>query len=228
MKFQPLTRRRLATYMALASTGLSSHLLKAAEQSHPAAETRNTMQLQIDHIMFPVYFNNAFLDIVEQTWKGKATGRVFSQPQNAVFKAVYLQGKSFYVEHLSTVESEPYWSNTLYIVVPKEFWSYYATPALRSEHFLMPRFGCGYSLVSPEFPHLHSSLPEQSYDGLSILISSALEAELKTLAGRAWSLPPNVRVHNGLHHAHDMVVVDGESKVVAPLYQANPLLREYL
>jgi hypothetical protein len=92
----------------------------------------------------------------------------------------------------------------------------------------MPRFGCGYSLVSPEFPHLHSSLPEQNYDGLSILISSALEAELKTLAGRAWSLPPNVRVHDGLHHAHDMVVVDGESKVVAPLHQANPLLREYL
>lgn len=34
-----------------------------------------------------------------------------------------------------------------------------------------------------------------------------------------------MRVHNGLHHAHDMVVVDGESKIVAPLYQANPLLR---
>lgn len=228
MKFQPLSRRRLATYMALASTGLSNHLLEAAEQNRPAAEIRNTMQLHIDHIMFPVYFNNAFLDIVEQTWKGKATGRVFSQPQNAVFKAVYLQGKSFYVEHLSTVESEPYWSNTLYIVVPKEFWSYYATPALRSEHFLIPRFGSGYSLVSPEFPHLHSSLPKQSYDGFSILISSALEAEVKTLAGKAWSLPPNVQVHSGLHHAHDMVVVDGESKVVAPLYQANPLLREYL
>lgn len=38
-------------------------------------------------------------------------------------------------------------------------------------------------------------------------------------------MSPDVRVHNGLHHAHDMVVVDGESKIVAPLYQANPLLR---
>lgn len=186
------------------------------------------MQLQIDHIMFPVYFNNALLGLVEETWKGKAIGRVFTQAQNAVFKAVYLQSKSFYVEHLSTVESEPYWSNTLYVVAPKEFWSYYTEPALRTEHFLVPRFGCGYALVSLEFPYLHSSLPEQSYDGLSILISPALEAELKTLAGIAWELPSNVRVHNGLHHGHDMVVVDGNSKVVAPLYQANPLLREYL
>lgn len=215
-------RRRIAAYMAFAGTGLSSHSLAAV------AETKTTMQLQIDHIMFPVYFNNAFLGVVEETWKAKASGRVFAQAQNAVFKAVYLQSKSFYVEHLSTVESEPYWSNTLYVVVSKESWSHYAEPALRSEHFLVPRFGCGYSLVSPEFPHLHSSLPEQSYDGLSILISSALEAELKTLGGRAWDLPPHVRVHKGLHHAHDMVVLDGNSKVVAPLYQANPLLREYL
>ena len=186
------------------------------------------MQLQIDHIMFPVYFNNAFLGVVEETWKGNAIGRVFAQAQNALFKAVYLQSKDFYVEHLSTVESEPYWSNTLYVVVSKEFWSYYAAPALRTEHFLIPRFGCGFSLVNPDFPHLHSSLPEQSYDGLSILISSALESELKTLAGRAWGLPPHLRVHSGLHHAHDIVVVDGNSKVVAPLFQANPLLREYL
>lgn len=186
------------------------------------------MQLQIDHVMFPVYFNNAFLGVVEETWKSKSIGRVFSEAQNAVFQGVYLQGKSFYVEHLSTVESEPYWSNTMYVVVSKEFWSHYAAPALRTEHFLMPRFGCGYSLVSPEFPHLHSSLPQQSYDGLSILISSALEGELKTLAGKAWTLPSHVRAHGALHHAHDMVVVDDNSKVVAPLYQANPLLREYL
>ena len=188
----------------------------------------NTMQLQVDHIMFPVYFNNAFLGVVEEAWKGYAIGRVFAQAQNAVFKAVYLQSKNFYVEHLSTVESEPYWSNTLYVVVSKEIWSHYAAPALLTEHFLIPRFGCGYSLVSPDFPHLHATFPEQSYDGLSILISAALEAELKTIAGEAWSLPPHLRVHGGLHHAHDMVVVDGHSKVVAPLYQANPLLREYL
>ena len=186
------------------------------------------MQLQIDHVMFPVYFNNAFLNVVEEAWKGKSAGRVFSEPQNAVFKGVYLQTKSFYVEHLSTVESEPYWSNTLYVVVPKDLWSHYPTPDLRTEHFLVPRFGCGYSLVSPEFPHLHSGLPEQSYDGLSVLISPTLESALKTLAGKSWTLPAHVRVNSRLHHAHDMVVVDDNSKVVAPLYQANPLLREHL
>ncbi len=186
------------------------------------------MQLQVDHIMFPVYFNNAFLAFVEENWKLKGVGRVFSEPQNDAFKGVYLQGRSFYVEYLSTVESEPYWSNALCVVVPRELWRYYAKPDLQSEHFLVPKFGCGFSLVSPESPHLHTSLPEQTYDGLSIRISATLESELKTLAGQSWTLPPQVRVHGGLHHAHDMLVLDAQSRVVAPLYQANPLLREHL
>jgi hypothetical protein len=186
------------------------------------------MQLQIDHIMFPVYFNNAFLALVEEAWKSRGIGRVFSEPQNAAFKGVYLQGRSFYVEHLSTVESEPYWSNALYVIVPKELWPYYTKPDLHSEHFLVPKFGCGFSLVSPEFPHLHTRLPEQTYDGLSILISATLESELKKLAGKTWTLPPQVRVHSGLRYAHDMLVLDADSKVVAPLFQTNPLLREYL
>lgn len=228
MKIDSLERRQLAAFIALTGAGLSSHSPEAAQVRHFIVEPGNAMQLQIDHVMFPVYFNNDFLSIVEKTWKKKAIGSVFSGPQNAVYKGVYLQTKSFYVEHLSTVESEPYWSNTLYVVVAKELWSYYATPDLRSEHFLVPRFGCGYSLVSPEFPHLHSSLPEQTYDGFSILISSALASELTMLAGKSWALPPQIRVHSSLHHAHDIVVVDGDSKVVAPLFQTNPLLREYL
>lgn len=186
------------------------------------------MQLQLDHVMFPVYFNNAFLDVVEETWRGYDTGKVFTQPQNAVFKGVYLQGKRFYVEHLSTVQFEPYWSNTLYVVMPKNLWSHYAEPDLLTEHFLVPKFGCGFSLVSPEFPHLHSRIAEgESYDGLTVLISAALASTLQTLAGKTWTLPPHIKVHDKLHHAHDMAVIDENAKLVAPLYQANPVLREF-
>jgi hypothetical protein len=186
------------------------------------------MQLQLDHVMFPVYFNNAFLDLVERDWKKRNIGRVFSEPQNPVFKGVYLQTRSFYVEHLSTVENEPYWSNALHVIVPTAHWSHYSNPDLRTEYFLVPRFGCGFALVSPEYPHLHSTLPQQTADGLTVLISQTLAVALKAIGGKTWRLPPQVRVNDKLLHAHDIAVVDDHSKLVAPLFQANPVLRELL
>jgi hypothetical protein len=192
------------------------------------SDTREPMQLQLDHVMFPVYFNNAFLSLVERNWKERGIGRVFSEPQNPVFKGVYLQIRSFYVEHLSTVESEPYWSNALHVIVPTEHWPYYSNPALRVEHFLVPRFGCGFTLVSPEYPHLHSTLPKQSADGLTVMISPALAVELRAIGGVVWSLPPQVQVNDKLLHPHDIAVVDSNFKLVAPLFQANPVLRELL
>ena len=181
--------------------------------------------------MFPIYLNNPFLDIVEKIWTEQRSGKVFNQPQNAAFKGVYLQSKSFYVEYLSNVKDQPYWSNAVYVVVPQKHWGYYDKPALLDEHFLLPKFGCGYTLVSPDFPYLNSlSAREQHYDGLTLLISEALKLELLSIAGLQWRLPDSgkVRVHKNLIHVHDMAVVNEKSQLVAPLLQPNPLLREYL
>ena len=104
------------------------------------------MELAIDHVMFPVYYNNPFLELVEDIWKERKLGKVFTGPQNASFKAVYLRSKGFYVEYLSNTKSEPYWSNAVCVVVPKKHWGYYNAPALLTEHFLTPKFGCGFGL----------------------------------------------------------------------------------
>lgn len=189
------------------------------------------MELVIDHVMFPLYFNNQFLDIVEESWKALNVGKVSVGKQSSVYKGVYLHSKSFYVEHLSNVKEQPYWSNTIFFVVPKKYWGFYKNPALVSEHFLVPKFGNGYQLVSPEFPHLNSKVSaDVDYDGLTIIISQALEVEITNIAGRNWTLPDNgrIRVHKGLKHVHDIVVINEKNKTIAPLLQPNPLLREYL
>ena len=189
------------------------------------------MELVIDHIMFPVYFNNPFLELIEDIWKEQEVGRVFSEPQNPSYKGVYFQSKSFYVEYLSSVKNEPYWSNAVYLIVPKEYWGFYKDPALINEHFLIPNFGCGYQLISPEFPYLNSSIAKDiSYDGFVLLISKELEQELLGIAGQQWSLPSNgkIQVHENLLHVHDMAVINEKSKLVAPLLQTNPLLKEFL
>ena len=189
------------------------------------------MNLVIDHVMFPIYFNNPFLEVVESAWKENGEGEVFSQPQNPAFKGVYFKSKSFYVEYLSTVKTEPYWSNAVYVVVPKKYWDFYQNPALCSEHFLVPSFGCGYQLVSPDFPFLSRIISKDiSYDGFTLLISEALEKELKNIGGQVWSLPSDgkVKVHEKLLHVHDMAVIDENAQLVAPILQVNPLLREFL
>jgi hypothetical protein len=189
------------------------------------------MEIQIDHVMFPVYLNNAFLDVVEEIWAAKKAGKVFAQPQNAAFKGVYLQSKSFYVEYLSNVKDQPYWTNAVYVVVPKKHWAFYKSPALVDQYFLVPKFGCGYALVSPDFPYLNSmTAGSNSYDGLTLLISEALKKEVLSIAGLNWSLPESgkIQVHGSLVHVHDIAVIDEKSKLVAPLLQPNPLLREFL
>ncbi|MEZ5649841.1 MAG: hypothetical protein R3E87_04765 [Burkholderiaceae bacterium] len=194
-----------------------------------AAETLD--ELIIDHVMFPVYMNDPFLEVVEQAWKSAGHRAVFAGPRNPAFKGVYLHSRSFYVETVSNVREQPYWSNALYFVVPTEFWDHYREPALRTEHFLVPAFGCGFQLVSPRFPYLNEKLTrEAEYDGLTILISPALAREVTGIAGRRWRLPASgkLRVHDGLHHPHDIVVIDDQRRLVAPLFQCNPLLREFL
>jgi hypothetical protein len=192
--------------------------------------TGTPMELQIDHVMFTVYFNNPFLNLVEQIWKNQAAGRVVQMPQYPVFKHVLHFSKSFYVEYLSTVQSEPYWSNAVYVVVPKQYWGFYKSPALVTEHFLIPQFGAGFQLVSPQFPHLNALQAKgESYDGFTLLISKALEESLLGIGGQKWVLPSNgkIRVHEKLHHAHEIAVINEKSKIVAPLLQSNPVLREF-
>ena len=188
------------------------------------------MELTIDHVMFPIYYNNALLEFVEHNWNSRKLSKVHSQSQNDSFKGVYLPSKSFYVEYLSTVETEPYWSSAIYVVLPNEYWDAYKKPALRTDHFLIPSFGSGYQLVSPSYPHLNTIVSkDESYDGLTILISKALEQELLSIGGKKWVLPKNgkVRVHEDLHHLHDIAVIDEQNKIVAPIFEANPILREY-
>lgn len=188
------------------------------------------MELKIDHVMFPVYFNNALLEFVEYDWKNRKSGKVFTQPQNDHFKGVYLPSQSFYVEYLSSVETEPYWSSAIYLVVPNEHWDAYKKPAMVTDHFLIPSFGSGYQLISPSYPHLNTKTSsDEPYDGLTILISKALEQELLNIAGKQWALPTNgkLRVHEGLHHLHDIAVIDENNKIVAPLFEANPVLRDF-
>lgn len=190
----------------------------------------DAMELEIDHVMLPVYYNDALIDSIESVWRDRARGKVFTQPQNDFFKPVYLQSKSFYVEYLSTVQAQPYWSSAVFFVVPKQYWDHYKNPAMVNEHFLIPSFGSGYQLVSPDYPHLNSKIVKDvMYDGLKILISAALEEQILGIGGKQWSLPKDgkLQVHDGLAHLHDIVVIDENAKLVAPLFEANPILRDF-
>jgi len=189
------------------------------------------MELVVDHVMFPVYFNNPFVSLMEEVWQEQSKGKVFVGKQNASFKGVYFQTSAFYVEYLSTVKNEPFWSNALYLVVPKKYWGFYKNPALLTEHFLIPDFGSGYQLVSPDYPYLSKVVSKGvEYSGLTILISPALEQEITHIGGLQWTLPQDgsVRVHNSLVRPHEMGVINENNKLVAPLFEANPILREFL
>ncbi len=202
---------------------------------HRSASAADARPLVIDHVSFPVYNNNAFLDAVTENWMARSLGTIHQQPQNPAFKAVSLLNPSFYVEVLSNTAQQPYWSNQVYVVVDKALWKQYEKPALVTEHFLVPAFGCGYALVNPAYPHLNTTLPRGSETGKStaqirLLISPTLAQDLSSIAGQSWRLPDNgsVIVHPGLLHAHDMAVIDDKQKLVAPILQPNPLLREFL
>jgi hypothetical protein len=224
---ESLPRRNFLQASVLGVGAISSSKLSAQAATGGASP----MELQLDHVMFPVYFNNQFLNIVEQTWKGQSSGRVVQMPQYPAFKHVLHFSKSFYVEYLSTVQSEPYWSNAVYVVVPKQYWGFYKSPALVTEHFLIPQFGLGFQLVSPQFPHLNAvEAKGESYDGFTLLISKALEESLLNIGGQKWVLPSNgkIRVHEKLHHVHEIAVINEKSKIVAPMFEPNPVLREFL
>ena len=180
------------------------------------------MELVVDHIMFPVYNNLGFLDEVEQCWKKHHTGVVMMGPPGPQYKGVYYSSKSFYVEHLSTVKGEPYWSNTIYFVVDKKHWEFYENPDMVDENWLKPRIRGGFALLSPDHPGLQSKhFSGITYDGFTILISKTLEEELREICGLTWKLPANMAIDEKLLHSFDMAVVNENDTLVAPLYQHN-------
>lgn len=185
------------------------------------------MQLIVDHVMFPIYLGDQLLDEVEWTWRDRGYDKVFRQAKRKEFLPLYCQSENFYVECLSNRSTYSYWSNAVFVVVPKELWSYYKKPAHVSEHFLIPYFGSGYQLVSPDYPHLNSKLDHSPKERFTLLVSPDLYRVLANIAGKDWDLPDHVKPHDDLKHMHDMAVLDAGDRLVAPLYQANPALKGY-
>lgn len=195
-----------------------------------APEAGDALELQIDHVMFPVYHNDAFLDEVREIWKGHNKVDIVEGGEEGEYKGVYFRSKRFYVEHLSTSKGNTYWSNNVYVIVSKEHWGRIKNPAKVFEHILIPSFACGYQLVSPEFPYLNSKISQGvTYDGFTLLISAKLEKDLLNLCGLKWKWPTSlkVKVHEGLLHPYDMAVIDEGNTLIAPLYQSNFGLKEY-
>lgn len=185
------------------------------------------MQLVIDHVMFPVYLGDSLLGEVEWTWKDRGYKRVFREAARPEFLPLYCQSKQFYVEYLSNRSTFSYWSNAVFVVVPKTLWGNFKDPAHISEHFLIPYFGSGYQLVSPQLPNLNRNLGSDVDEGFRLLVSSTLYKVLQNVAGQSWTMPDYVVVHEDMKHMHDIAVLDGKDRLVAPLYEANPALRGY-
>ena len=73
-------------------------------------ETRMTKkttekELIVDHIMFPVYNNDSFLDEMKKIWEEKGVGEIIKADYDA-YSAVFFKTKKFYVEYLSTNKGE--------------------------------------------------------------------------------------------------------------------------
>ena len=86
--------------------------------SHTSA-AQPPRELVLDHVMFPTYMSDDFIDLVEEIWTARKLGKVFTQKPNRSFKPVYARSRSFYVEYLSNVQAEPFWSNAIYLPRPR-------------------------------------------------------------------------------------------------------------
>ncbi len=181
------------------------------------------MELEVDHISFPVYNNLAFLDEVEGSWREHGSGRVQMGPQGPQYTGVFYLTKNFYVEHLSTAKNDGYWSNTIYVVVDKKHWDHYENPDSRNENWLKPRMHGGFAVFGPDSLPVQWSRqqPTIPYAGLKLMISSALEDQLKNVCGLKWELPPYLEVDERFLHPYDMAVINEDRRLIAPLHQCN-------
>lgn len=183
-----------------------------------------TNKLVIDHVMFPIYNNNDLLTEIEAEWKKNNNYLVTIGEQNQLFKGIYLDSKNFYIEQLSTTKGNAYWSNAIAIVLDKKYWDYVDKPDEISEHFMTPKYGCGYFIVDPNYQFTHQKINKSDYDNFTIHVSKELAEALTNLAGMQWVLPEYIKVSDVLCQAYDIIVTDN-NKHIAPLFQANtPLL----
>ena len=179
------------------------------------------MKLKVDHVMFPVYNNPGFLDEVEEAWKRLGPG-AFPRFSTPAYSNVCYNSKNFMAEHLSTPKGDGYWTNTVFFRVDKKHWDYYENPASRDEISIRPEFRGGYALFAPDAPfediHKRTDL---AYDGLTLLISPALEEKLTKLCGLKCELPSCVAVDKKLVRVFEMVVINEKKQLIAPLFQCN-------
>ena len=183
----------------------------------------NTKELIVDHIMFPVYNNDPFLDEMQEIWETKNIGEVERADYDA-YSAVFFKSKEFYVEYLSTNKGDGWWRNKVYIVVDKKFWDYYESPFIKDDFFLVPERTSGYALISPEYNALSSKVNQHiEYEGFTILISEELKSILLNICGLKWELPPFIKTNKNLIHETDMVVIDEEGEYIAPFLECNPV-----
>jgi len=170
--------------------------------------------------MFPIYNNNEFLKEVATEYKKNKNYDYKLGKQNPTYKGIYLLGKSFYIEHLSTVKGQYYWTNSLAIILDKKYWSFYKKPDSMSEHFLIPKFGCGYFLVNPDYPATNDKINKTNYDNFAIYISEELKQKIKTIGGLKWKLPKYIKTSKALKQLYDIIVMDNNI-MIGPLFQSN-------
>lgn len=94
------------------------------------------MELIVDHVMFPVYNNNGYLDEVEKELKKYYKSNLNKGSQNKLYKGIYLHCDQFYIEHLSNTRGNYYWSNAICIQCDKKYWKYYKNPDSISDDFM--------------------------------------------------------------------------------------------
>ena len=181
------------------------------------------MILKIDHVMFPFYNNNKLLNEIKKHYDNLGYAS-YIEPKKKTFKGLYLLTKRFYVEHLSTIKGEHNWTNALCIVLDKKYWGYFKNPDMINEHFLIPKFRCGYFLVDPKSPYVNwkKTTPKNKFNinNLTILISKKLENKLKHLAGYEWELPNYIQTDKRLCQLYD-ILITANDRVIAPLFHSN-------
>lgn len=176
--------------------------------------------LDVDHVMFPVYNNNNFLDEVANEYKKNKKYIYSIGKQEPSYKGIYLYSKNFYIEHLSTIKGEYYWSNSIAIILDKKYWSYYKNPVILDDNFMRPTFGSGYFFVNPEYKFTNKKNLKSNYDNFTIYISKNLKKELTNIAGLKWKLPKYIKTNDKLCQQYDIIIKDRDV-VIGPLFQTN-------
>jgi|AntAceMinimDraft_17_1070374.scaffolds.fasta_scaffold07273_3 hypothetical protein len=198
-------------------------ILEIKSEESKMFENTNVKELVVDHIMFPVYNNDAFLDEVKEIWETKGVGEIKRDDYEA-YSGVFFKTKKFYVEYLSTNKGDGWWRNRICVVVDKQHWDYYKEPFLKDEFFLTPEITSGFFLVSPEYNSTNTKINKDiDYKGFTIYISEALKEKLENICDLKWKLPDYIKTNKNLIHETDIVVVDGKGEYVAPFLQCNTI-----